>query len=368
MAEYLEKYGIKRYLNAFDTVTVFGASRMAENTKEAMDQVSRCFVDILQMQRTLGEHVARRTKNEAAYICNGAAGGVQLCAAVCMAKGSDYHYQHLPDTDGCPNEFLVLHAQHNTYDKAIETAGGKIVLVGDADEVLPFDLEGRMGEKTAGVFYCPASIYQRGSLPLSQVAEMAHRHGIPVIVDAAAQLPPMDNLWRFSEEGADMVIFSGGKTLCGPQASGLIVGKKQFIEDCIRFGAPMHGVCRSNKVSREGMIGLAVAIDNYLDADHEAQGRIMSGIVDDLVAAMAQSGKAEAYRVEHGSVGQSYPRAFGRLKEGISATAVTQKMREAGIFIGCNGESSTIYFSPLNLTETEAKEVCAVLSKILADM
>ena len=110
MRDYLQEYGIERYINAHDTITLYGASRMAESTLEAVRQVSGCFVDIVQMQRALGERIAAMTHNEAAYIANCAAGALQLCAAVCMAGDSEAAYRRLPDTTGLRSEIIVLHA------------------------------------------------------------------------------------------------------------------------------------------------------------------------------------------------------------------------------------------------------------------
>ena len=362
MRDYLQEYGIERYINAHDTITLYGASRMAESTLEAVRQVSGCFVDIVQMQRALGERIAAMTHNEAAYIANCAAGALQLCAAVCMAGDSEAAYRRLPDTTGLRSEIIVLHAQHNCYDKAVEAAGARVRIVGDADETLPFMLEDGITEATAAVLYCPASIYRRGSLPLKEVVRIAHARGIPVIVDAAAQLPPRENLWAFTQAGADMAVFSGGKTLCGPQTSGLIVGTRAMIDRCIRFGAPMHGICRSAKASRESMIGLCAAIESYMAQDAQQEKARLGAMVDRLVEVMRRYPIYSPYRVEQGSVGQDYPRAFAHLECGVTAKEMAAYMRSRRIFIGTDERENTLYISPLNLTEQECGEVCAALA------
>lgn len=364
MRDYLKDYGIVPYLNAHDTITLYGGSRLAENTKEAMDQISRCFVEIPQLQQALGDRIAELTHNEAAYLANCASGAMQLCAAVCLARGDEYAYRYLPDTQGRPDEILVLHGQHNCYDKSLEASGAKLRIIGDADEILAFDLLGSITERTAAVFYCPASIYERGSLPLDEVAAIAHEKGVPVIADAAAQLPPAGNLWLFTSQGADMVVFSGGKTLCGPQTSGLIVGKKRYIEDCRRFGAPMHGVCRSAKASRESMIGLCVAIENYMSLNQEENKKRLSARVDRIVEAMRGCAAFEPYRVEHGSVGQDYPRAFAHVAAPGTPAAAAGAMREKGIFIGIDALQNAVYLSPLNLTDEECGTVCRALREV----
>ncbi len=361
MRDYLAEYGIRPYINAHDTITLYGASRMSEETWEAMRQISRCFVDLPELQKILGERIAELTHNEAAYLTNGAAGAVQLCAAVCLAKGDPYRYKCLPKVKGGADEIVILHSQHNCYDKALEAAGAKLRIVGDADEVLPFDLQASITERTAAVFYCPAATFRRGSLSLEETVAIAHEKNVPVIVDAAAQLPPVENLWEYTGTGADMVMFSGGKTLCGPQTSGLIVGKKEYILDCQRFGAPEHGVCRSAKSSKESMIGLCAAIEQYLKEDQTKVSRRLYGLTERMLGAMEGAALYEPYLVDHGSVGQTYPRAFAHIRAPHRPSDVVQTMRERGIFIGTDPMEDAIYLSPLNLTDEECDEVCKAL-------
>lgn len=368
MSDVFETYGIQRYLNAHDTITLLGGSRLAENTKQAMWEISTSFVDIIALQRTLGQRVAEVTNNEAAYLANSAAGAMQLATAVAMVKGSEYHYRHLPHVEGIPKEVIVIHSHHNCYDKAIESAGATIKFVGDADTLLPWDLEQSITEQTAAVFFFLPQQYQRGGLPLATVVEIAHRQGVPVIVDAAAQLPPVENLWQLTQTGADMVIFSGGKTLCGPQDSGLILGKQEYIADCIRFGAPMHGIHRQCKTSRESMVGLCVAIENYMALDHKTHAKKLAARAEVLRAGLAHAGLSQTWIVPRGAVGQTYPRAFAQLPEGISLSLIVDGMRERGVFIGSDPQEHQIYLNPLNLTDQEAEYVTKQLQLVMKEL
>lgn len=351
--------GITSYINAHDTYTVYGGSRMSLECFEAMRQVSQHFVDFAQLQRVVGEKIARLTHNEAAYVTNGAAGAVQLAAAVCLAKGDLYRYMSLPRTFG-PDEIIVLHAQHNAYDAAILATGAKMILIGDADETLETDLEGAISEKTAGIFYFINSQYQRASLSLEKTLEIAHAHGIPVVVDAAAQLPPVSNLWEISHKGAELVIFSGGKTLCGPQDSGLMLGKKEWIEDCHRFGAPAHGICRASKTSREAVVGLWIALKKYIEMDHEANMRDLENINQSIADTLERNG-VKTHILPNGPVGQTYPRLAVEIPQGCSAWKVAQRMLEKQIYVGCDRTENSLYISPLNLTHEEAKMVASTL-------
>lgn len=362
---YLEKYGIPRFINAHDTITLYGASRMSDQVYEAMHQISSCFTDILELQKILGKKIAQMTHNEGAYIAGSAAGALQLAAAVAMCEDDEYAYRRLPDTDMCKDEIIILHGQYHCYVTAMESAGAKLKLIGDADEVILDDLDRSIGCKTAAVLYTSAQPFQKASPSLEAIVEITHRHHIPVIVDAAAQLPPVSNLWTFCERGADMVIFSGGKSLMGPQTSGLIVGKQQYMKRCIRYGSPNHGICRSSKTSREDMIGLCVAIEEYLAKDHEKEYEKWSNMADQM-ATKLKTDDCQPIRVESGSVGQTYPRVFLNLKGGIDAKDLQKKMYEHHIFVGCSSKENQIYLSPQNMTEEECDIVIKTLKKLLS--
>lgn len=360
-----EKIGIRPYINAHDTYTVYGGSRMADNTLDAMKEIAKHFVDFDELQEKVGKKIALLTNNEAAYVTNGSAGAIQLAAAILMAKGDAFHFMRLPSCPDVNNRFIVMRGQHNAYDKAIEEAGGEIVFIGDADETLEVELEGELRKGAAGVFFFAPSQFERASMPLERVIALAGRYNTPVVVDAAAQLPPKENLWRYTGDlGADMAIFSGGKTLSGPQDSGLIVGREKYIRDCLRFGAPNHGVCRSSKTSRDSVVGLYVALENYMNMDQEKESARIEGINKRIAEAIEKTGKARTYLVNHGPVGQTYQRLFIELKDGKSAMEAEKYMREKGIYIGRQGKD-TIYVSALNLNddeaETVAKEICSWL-------
>ncbi len=364
MQDYLSELGIKPFINAHDTITLYGGSRMQKNTLQAMHQIAGMFTDVMGVQRAVGARIAALTNNEAAYVTNGAAGALQLAAAVCMADGQAAAYKRLPDTHGMKDRFLVLYSQNHCYLKAIESAGGKIHLVGDTDEVLAFDLADAMTDTVAAVVYTPHIRYDPASLPLPDVIAMAHEKNIPVIVDAAAYLPPRENLWTFTQNGADMVIFSGGKTLRGPQASGMILGRKKWIEDCLRFGAPMHGICRSSKATKEAMIGLCVAVENYMNLNMEEEYERCSLLADRLMEAMKSGRIYRPWRVEHGSVGQSYPRVFARILPPATPEKVAESLLRRRICVGTSKPDNAIVISPLGLTEEEAATVCSALLEI----
>lgn len=356
-----DKIGIKPYINAHDTYTVYGGSRMAENTLEAMKEISKHFVDFDELQEKVGRKIAEMTHNEAAYVTNGSAGAIQLAAAVCMCKGDAFHFMRLPACPDIDKRIIVMRGQHNAYDKAIEEAGGEIVFIGDADETLEVELEGELRKGAAAVFFFAPILFERASMPLERVIALSHRHNVPVVVDAAAQIPPKENLWKYTRDmGADMAIFSGGKTLSGPQDSGLIVGREKYIRDCLRFGAPSHGICRSSKTSRESVAGLYTAIENYMNMDEEAEGRRIIETNRLMADIIGKAGNVRLYTVNQGPVGQTYQRLFIELKDGRKADDAVRYMHDKGIYIGKQSKD-TIYLSALNLERDEAAIVADTL-------
>lgn len=367
---FYQQMGIPTYINAHDTYTVYGGSRMNGRTLAAMAEAAESFVSLEEMQRILGKKIAELTHNEAAYISNGAAGGLMLAAAVCIAKGDLYRYNRLPHTAEISNEIIVMRAQRNAYDAAISGSGAKIVEIGDADETLPCDLQGTIGPNTAALFYFAPETFSRGSMPLEQAISICHEKGIPVVVDAAAQLPPVENLWAYTALGADLVLFSGGKTLAGPQDSGLILGRQDMVEDCIRFGAPGHGVCRASKTSREAMAGLYIALEQFLQQNEQMVYAQQLQTCQTLQGALQAAG-LQADIVPKGAVGQSYPRVFGYCQSFKQANALRAAMLEQRIYIGADKAATAITFSPQNLTEQEvalvAEAVRRVFPHILAE-
>lgn len=361
-----DKLGVKKYINAHDTYTVYGGSRMSEETLNSMREASEYFVDMHELQEAIGNRIAELTKNESAFVTNGAAGALQLAAAVCMTNGDPYRYSRLPAiTEGTKNEIIVMRCHRNAYDKALSGAGATVIEIGDADETLNFDLEGCITPKTAAVFFFDNIAYRRAEMSLDKVIAIAHVHNIPVVVDAAAMLPPKSNLWKYTSMGADLAIFSGGKTLCGPQDSGIILGKKSLIDICRKFGAPEHGVCRASKCSRETMVGLLTAIEAFMQRDDDAEFDRLKKKLEPLEKAFVSIDNVSTEYIPYGPVGQYYPRLFVHFrKEGI-AEFLTKEMLNEGIYIGLDVQNNTVYFSPLNLKETEVEITAKTAIEIL---
>ncbi len=270
MANY-EELGVKKIINAAGTYTKYSGSLMNPIVLEAMTEAAKNFVDIEELLEKSGKYIANLLDVEGALITSGAAAGLALATAACIA-GDDLGIRNsLPKTEGLANEIIVMKSHRCPYDQAMITVGAEFVEIGNAIDTHPWELEAAIGEKTAAVAYFVQSDMLESSLPLDKVIEIVHAHNLPVLVDAAAELPPVENLKKFTEMGADIVVFSGGKDIRGPQSSGLMLGKKKIIDISRFHGYPNHAIGRPMKLDKETIIGLVTALELYLEEDHQSR-------------------------------------------------------------------------------------------------
>ncbi len=263
-----ERLGVRPVINAVGTLTRIGGSLMAPEVVQSIVDASKAFVSLKELQEKVGQHIAQLMGVEAAYVSCGASAGLALTIAACMTGADLAKVDQLPDTTGMKNEVVMPRAQRNLYDRPIRTVGAKIVEFGLRGYTFDWQLEAAITEKTAAVFLMGGS--ESDALPVDVVARIAHAHGVPVVVDAAAEVPPIDNFYKYIRDGADIALFSGGKAIAGPQATGLVLGSKAIIEAVQLNGPPDHGVGRPMKVSKEDMIGFLTALELYLSRDHDA--------------------------------------------------------------------------------------------------
>jgi L-seryl-tRNA(Ser) seleniumtransferase len=263
-----QRLGVRTVINAVGTVTVLGGSLMPEEVKRAMEAASRSFVPIHELQAAVGERLAELTGAEAAFVTAGASAA--LCLATCaVTAGSDpKKMDQLPDLTGMKSEIIIQRADRNPFDHAFRMVGVKLIEV-----ETPADVKRAINSRTAAVAYVQAHYSLHHKIELPQMIELAHAGGVPVIMDAAAELPPAENLSRFTKMGADLVAFSGGKQLRGPQCSGLLLGRKDLVAAAYANSSPHNHFGRIAKVGKEEIVGLLAAVERYLGLDLEAEHR-----------------------------------------------------------------------------------------------
>src|SRR5687767_100727 len=290
--------GVKRRINAAGTLTRLGGALMDEEVLAAMAAAARASVDIGELQSAASKTISRITGAEAGIVTTGAAAGLTLAAAAAMTRWDIARMAALPQADAFPNEILMPRTHYTGYAHALRAAGARLVDIGHNDRgtgagvrgLEAWEIEAAITPRTAA-FGFAASPGNIADLPT--VAEVCRAKDIPVIVDAAAQLPPKSNLKRFLEMGADLVAFSGGKAIGGPQASGILAGRRDLIGaalvqqldmdvppatwtppdlvDVKRMkGIPHHGLGRGFKVGKEEIVGLLVALERFAASDDES--------------------------------------------------------------------------------------------------
>ncbi len=307
-----QELGLQEIIVATGNFTELGGSLMPGEVLEAMQAAARSFVSIRALHEKAGQVIADVTGAEAGYVTSGAAAGLVLATAACMTGSDPAAIQQLPDTAGLKNEVVIHKSHSNYYNRMFRLTGAKIKEVGyGAHRTLPWQLESALDERSAAIIYVVAQfLVSQTALPLPEVVRIARAKGVPVIVDAANELPPVRNLRKFIETGADLVIFSGGKDLQGPQPSGFICGRQDLIAACALNGAPNHGIGRPMKVGKEEIVGLVAALKRYVRLDHQARLARWEQQVSLVVDGLADVGRLRVRRVFPDYTGRPVPRAW----------------------------------------------------------
>lgn len=279
-----QKLGVMPIIHGCGTVTRYGGSLMRPETIEAMEEASQALVNIEELNEAAGEAIAQMLGAEAALVTGGAAAGLVLQAAACIAGDDPAKITRLPDSTGMRNEFIIQRAHRFIYDQAFRLVGGVLVEIGLGRRTLPYELEDAITDKTAAVFclFAPFTSLP-GLLPFEIICEIAHKHGVPVIVDAASMLPPRENLYKHLRQGADLVLFSGGKGIRGPQSTGILAGRKDLIRAAALNNSPNQAAGRPSKTSKEEIVGLVKALELFLAEDEEAEMKHYRKISDHIV-------------------------------------------------------------------------------------
>ncbi|HEX5501793.1 MAG TPA: aminotransferase class V-fold PLP-dependent enzyme [Thermomicrobiales bacterium] len=363
---------VRPIVNARGTHTRLGGSLMAPAVLDAMREAAGAYVVLEELQAAAGEVIARATGAEAGLVVGGAAAGLLLGAAACLAGADPAAIARLPDTTGLADEAVLHRAHRNGYDHSVRAAGARLVEVGYASGTRPEQLEAALGPTTALVVYLLAPWAGRGALPLADTCAIAHRHGVPVLVDAAAVLPPAANLRWPIAAGADLVAYSGGKGLGGPQSSGILAGRADLVRAAALNGSPHHGVGRAAKAAKEDIVGLVVALEAYLRRDHAADAARWRAQAEAMAAALGGL-PGVAVAVVHDAREHLTPRTEVVLApgSGIDAHEVVAALEEGDprVFLfepnGPSARPNSLVLNTQTLRPGEERVVAAVLRAAL---
>lgn len=327
-----DRLGVAKILNAQGYASKVGGSLMEREVLDAMAEAAGSYVDIGELLEKAGGHLARLIGVEAVLIVNSAAAGLAVATAACVAGRDPEKIFRLPDTEGLKNEVIIHRHQRNHYDGCVRQAGVRLVEIGLARDTAPWELETSISDRTAAALYF-IGYEGRNTLSLPQVVKIAHSAGVPVIVDAASELPPLSNLRRYLDEGADLVIFSGGKGIRGPQASGLILGRRELVACCALNAFPnQNTIGRAMKVGKEEIAGLVVAVERVLAHDFAADTEVWDRRVQAVVDALQDIPGVHARRVvdtpeDHELHPVPIPRAWIELPDGETRNTVIKQLR-----------------------------------------
>ncbi|CAA9564359.1 MAG: L-seryl-tRNA(Sec) selenium transferase-related protein [uncultured Thermomicrobiales bacterium] len=365
--EVYRRLGIRPIINASATLTRLGGSVMPEVAVKAMAEASQHFIPLDELQLRVGERIADLTGNEACYVSSGAAAGIAMSVAACIA-GTDLNLiGAFPYLDGVTKNEVIIHvSQRNGYDYAARQTGARVVEIGGTAG----DLRAAIGERTACILWFAGAHFADGALPLEEVIAIGHEHGVPVIVDAAAQVPAIANLSHYTVGlGADLAIFSGGKGLRGPQSSGLVLGRADLVAGCRLNGSPNHSLGRPMKVGKEEMVGLLAAVEYALEQDEPALLEGYEAIVQRWVAGLSGFAGITAERIYPSEAGQPHGRAlitvspgFPLTRDAIVAELFTGEPRIAVAAVGPDG----IALNPQTIQPGEDEIVLARLREVLS--
>jgi len=365
-----KELGLKPLINAYGTITRIGGSLMAPQVIEAMKEAAKSYVDLASLLKATGERIANLLDVPAAFITSGAAAGACIATAACMVGTDKKKIYQLPDATGLKNEVLIHRTHRNVYDQPIRMAGARLVEFCYANKVEKWQLEAAITEKTAALFYF-VTLNDRGTLPFEDIVDICKAYSIPVIVNASAEVPPLSNFRSYLSKGADLVIFSGGKDISGPQGTGLILGKKDLIKACTMNANPNYSIGRPFKVGKEEIIGLTKAIEIYVQQDFDSRmvrWQKMARNMEEAVQGIP------LFQVEYVSSGLDgirpniIPRVYIKpettfLKKQIGK--IVSELKEGSPAIAVGYSDSSIILNPQVLHDGEGKIVGREVRKIL---
>ncbi len=288
--DYYEKLGVTKIINAAGTYTVLTASVMPLSVQKAVAEAAKHPVHLLELQTKAGEYLARRLRCEAAMVTAGASSALTLGTAACIGVMNGSPIQAVPEKIPTlpKNEVIIQKAHRYSYDHAIENCGTRFVEVESPD-----DYQKAFSERTVMAHFFNAA--EGGAIGREDFIRVAHQHSVPCFNDAAADVPPISNLWNYTQMGFDLVTFSGGKGIRGPQNAGLLLGRKDLIAVATATNNPFdEGVGRGMKVAKEQIVGMVAAVDWFLSQSDEQMETEFRGRADRICAELKKIPSVES--------------------------------------------------------------------------
>lgn len=299
--DYFKELGVKPFINAAGTYTTLTASLMSREVVQAIDYASRKFYRLGDVQDAVGAKIASMLGSEAAMVTSGAAGALTCGTAGCLTGKDQKAILRLPDLTGLKSEVLVQKSHRYGYDHAVRACGVKMVEVETAAE-----FESAVSDRTAMALFFNAN-EPVGKISGEEWVALGKKHKVPTFNDCSADVPPVGNLTKYVKMGYDLVTFSGGKGICGPQSAGILAGRKDLIEAARLNTSPYSdSIARGQKVNKEEMLGMMVALELYIKRDHQAEWKEWERRVKVIVDSV-ESMPSITHRVEVPQIANAVP-------------------------------------------------------------
>lgn len=276
-----QSIGVKPLINARGTFTIISGSTMLPEVRAAMDQAAQKYVHLDELTEAVGGRLAALTGAEWGLVSNGCSAALTLATAACVAGGNPDLHVRLPNLSGFPRDEAIIPAHsRNVYDAALRSMGLRVVEV-----TTPAEFEAALGPRTAMIYILAGPNADNSPLNVTAMAPVAKARGVPILVDAAAEILTIPNVHL--QNGATLVAYSGGKCLRGPQTAGLLLGRKDLVRAAWVHSAPHHGVTRALKVGKENAIGMLMAVEMWVKRDHDAEWKRWNGWLDHIAQRVA---------------------------------------------------------------------------------
>ncbi len=333
--------GLRRFINATCHHTKFGGTLISDRVLDAMRSAAAGYVDMTELQKAAGRIIAEYTHAESGYVVSGCAAAMMVGTAAVLTGTDPVKMQRLPHLEGTGMKDRVAGKRfprriapdgreyvHYGYAHAVKTAGVEFDEVGHDGTATLEELEAALGTRTAMVYW--GTHEAPGDIPVEQVIEVAHRSGVPVLIDNSNHLPPREHLWRYIDAGADLVTYSGGKGFQGPQGAGILAGRANLIDAVALQAAPTQGIGRVCKVSKEEVIGQLAALLWWAEQDDEERMTEFMEKTQRLVDGTADIRGTRAELQFPDDAGRPYATALLHLSEdsGLTAADIIEQLHE----------------------------------------
>jgi L-seryl-tRNA(Ser) seleniumtransferase len=360
--DYFRELGVRPFINASGTYTAMTASLMPEEVMDAINYASKHYVMLDDLHDKVGERIAGLVKSEAAMVTSGAASALTLGTAACLTGTDDQKIVELPNLSSMKSEVIIQKSHRFGYDHAVRNCGVTLIEVETRE-----DLERAVNPKTAMMLFYNNN-NPVGKIRDQEFVELGKKHGVPTFNDAAADVPPVENLWKYTAMGFDLVTFSGGKGIRGPQSAGLLLGRKDLIA-AARRNAPPNGntVGRGMKVNKEEMLGMLAALELYLEKDHEKERREFDKRAEEIrkAAAAVPGVTAEVFVPEVANHVPHVRISWDRTANDLTPRAVVEAMRDGEPSIAIRSEGQALVIGVWMMRPNEEKVVARRLRQVL---